>query len=345
MITRFRLKHFQRHIAASYTLERITTFVGPSDAGKSSIIRALGWLFTNRPSGLGFLTQGQTEVKVQAEVDGEQLLRAKSATENLYNLSGANFRSFGTGVPQPVEDLLRLAPASIQSQFEPHYWLSLNPPSAASELNTLADLETLETCQAKAAAALRSAKLTAVNVELQRERAAAEVKRLEPLRDAEKQVETLVERRNQLDSQVASLNAIQAKIDTLSQIHNEGKQLKAFTAELRELVNEEAAITEARAKVERLTSAVNELRTVKHLAEADWLPTPKEWEELGKLRAHEIALKENRATLTALNGLIRDLRAAQTEVDHGAAELRTALKVWGDYKQGAETCPKCGKPL
>lgn len=62
------LQNFQSH---KYTVieldEELNVIVGPSDSGKSAIIRALKWVLYNEPAGDFFIREGEREASVTLE--------------------------------------------------------------------------------------------------------------------------------------------------------------------------------------------------------------------------------------------------------------------------------------
>ncbi len=149
-ITRLKIRGFQKH-EKSVDLEigKLTTFVGPSDKGKSAILRALTWVLTNQPRGNAFINHNVTECKVGAVVDGVPVIRTKGS-QNSYSVNKVEYKSFGLGVPNELEALTKLSPASIQRQMDPPFWLTLSPKNLAKELNEICNYELLDKIQRKA---------------------------------------------------------------------------------------------------------------------------------------------------------------------------------------------------
>ncbi len=54
----------------------VTVLIGPSDAGKSSLLRALRWLATNRPEGDSFVPWGGTKASAVLTLDGGRKIAA-----------------------------------------------------------------------------------------------------------------------------------------------------------------------------------------------------------------------------------------------------------------------------
>ena len=63
----------------------MTSIVGASDVGKSAIIRALGWVLTNKPSGDAFIREGSKEVSAILDIDDKKILRARGK-QNHYRM-------------------------------------------------------------------------------------------------------------------------------------------------------------------------------------------------------------------------------------------------------------------
>jgi exonuclease SbcC len=149
-ITRLKIVGFQKHEKpVDLEIAKLTTFVGASDSGKSAILRALTWVLTNQPRGNAFINHNVTECKVGAVVDGVPVIRTKGS-QNEYLVNKVEFKSFGLGVPNELEALTKLSPASIQRQMDPPFWLTLSPKNLAKELNEICNYELLDKIQRKA---------------------------------------------------------------------------------------------------------------------------------------------------------------------------------------------------
>ena len=146
MFSRLLLKNFQRHKRLEIKVEnRITTIVGPTDAGKSAIIRALRWVCTNQPSGLaGLIRDGAQSVVVELDVDKHTIRRERSKGKNLYWLDDQKFNAFGSKVPEPIAELLKLVDMNFQFQLDPVFWFSQNAGQVSKELNKIVNLDDID---------------------------------------------------------------------------------------------------------------------------------------------------------------------------------------------------------
>lgn len=145
MLKRLRIRNFQRHDNLDLVLDpSITTIVGPSDIGKSAILRALRWVCFNKPDGNGFIRHGQDTCKVQVEVDGHKITRTRDKTKNTYTLDGKVLHSFSRGVPDLVERCLRLGDVNFQLQHDAPYWFALTASDVSKQINSIVDLRVVD---------------------------------------------------------------------------------------------------------------------------------------------------------------------------------------------------------
>lgn len=103
------IENFQSH---EYTLlefsEGLNVIVGPSDQGKSAIIRAVKWALFNEPRGMDFIRTGTSSSKVTVEFSNNYtIIRERSKSKNRYQVvdpekNVKTFEGFGNEVPQEV---------------------------------------------------------------------------------------------------------------------------------------------------------------------------------------------------------------------------------------------------
>lgn len=150
------LINFQKHEHETFDLSSpIVSFSGKSNAGKSSVLRALRWLCLNQPRGDAWaLRWGAKEVKVILEVDGHTIARS-SGQANLYNLDGRDFKAFGADVPEPIAKILNVDEINFSNQMDSPFWFSLTPGECAKELNRIVRLDKIDETLAGIASTLR----------------------------------------------------------------------------------------------------------------------------------------------------------------------------------------------
>ena len=145
MLERLTIENFQAHSKLDLKLDpAVTTIVGPSDAGKSAVIRALIWLATNRPLGDSFIRDGETRARVSLLVDSRWIVRTRGKSENTYSIDGEELKAFGNEVPSEVSQLLNLSPINLQHQHDSPFWFSETAGEVSRQLNQIVDLSIID---------------------------------------------------------------------------------------------------------------------------------------------------------------------------------------------------------
>ncbi|MDY0234486.1 MAG: AAA family ATPase [Gudongella sp.] len=105
------INNFQSHKYSELHFgQDLNVIIGPSDSGKTSIIRALKWVLYNEPSGDFFIREGENEVSVTIKLsDNTVLKRYRTKSKNGYQLITSDgiesvFEGIGTSVPQEIID-------------------------------------------------------------------------------------------------------------------------------------------------------------------------------------------------------------------------------------------------
>ncbi|SKA86746.1 Rad50 zinc hook motif-containing protein [Caloramator quimbayensis] len=88
--------------------EGYNVICGPSDSGKSAIIRALKWVLYNEPKGTDFITQGENSCKVSVTFsDDTTIIRERAKNRNIYRLIDSKgeesiFEGFKNDIPKEI---------------------------------------------------------------------------------------------------------------------------------------------------------------------------------------------------------------------------------------------------
>lgn len=139
-LTELSVTNFQSHAATTLELvPGLNVIVGSSDSGKSALLRALYWLYYNKPRGAEFIRLGAKSATVTARYDdGTELTRSRSTSSAgsylITRLDGEQVKLSGIGNQLPADVLavhrtpsLNLAgedlSLNIALQFEPPFIL------------------------------------------------------------------------------------------------------------------------------------------------------------------------------------------------------------------------------
>lgn len=155
------LRNFQIHEYLEVDLSQpITSIVGPSDIGKSAILRALKWLCFNRPGGDSFVRGGEVGTSVTLFISKHKIVRLRSKTRNVYILDGVEFKAIGTNVPDDISSILRVREENFQVQHDSPFWFHETPGQVSKELNQIVNLGVIDDSLSKVATSVRKARGT-----------------------------------------------------------------------------------------------------------------------------------------------------------------------------------------
>lgn len=146
MLTEIKLKNFQAHRRLVLPLRPgLNVITGASDRGKSAIVRALRFL-TLHESATNLTTNGEDDMAVRVVTHGHNVIsRFKNTKEYGYSLNDLpKFLACARDQPIPITTVLNLTPENFQSQFDPHFLLSLTPGQVAKEINRIVALSDID---------------------------------------------------------------------------------------------------------------------------------------------------------------------------------------------------------
>lgn len=116
------IENFQSHKYSRLDFsENLNVIVGPSDNGKSAIIRALKWVLFNEPKGSDFIRYGENYCRVTITLSDEtKIVRERTKTKNLYKLVKDNnetvFEGFGNEIPIDIIDAHQINKVNIDKE-------------------------------------------------------------------------------------------------------------------------------------------------------------------------------------------------------------------------------------
>ncbi len=165
-IKRLRLRNFQSHRETEFEFTPgLNIIVGPSDQGKSAIVRALRWLVYNEPRGTGFIRVGETRCEVRVELSNGvavERIRDESNRTNRYILEVPGeealvFERFNKEVPFEVRQALgiqklvidrdRAVEINLASQLEAPFLLEESGTTRSKVLGRMANLHIIDAAQ------------------------------------------------------------------------------------------------------------------------------------------------------------------------------------------------------
>ena len=152
MIQKLSIKNYQSHTDTELELGALTVLVGPSNSGKSAVVRAFRALAGNQ-TGKDFITVGQTTTQISATTDQGTIVLTKGKPEDSYVILPADdpknpkrFTKLGVGVPQDVTDFLGIEPKdaiNFANQLDMPYLLKTSSAEVARVLGELTNVSSI----------------------------------------------------------------------------------------------------------------------------------------------------------------------------------------------------------
>lgn len=155
------IENFQSHKYTKINFnDFVTVIIGPSDSGKTAVIRAMKWVFFNEPSGVEIIKKGANEAKVTIELNsGFKIIRGRSKSKNYYEILSPDgeldrFEGFGVNVPKEIADLSGIVKINlgnnyklslnISEQLDSPFLITESPSIKANALGKLAGVDIID---------------------------------------------------------------------------------------------------------------------------------------------------------------------------------------------------------
>ena len=194
--------------------QQVTSIVGNSYTGKSTVIRALRFVLFNKPSGTAMIRWGQKKTSVTVCINGHTIRRIRGKTKNLYILDGQRLEGFGSGVPEPIENIVNMSLLNFQGQHDVPFWFGMSSGGVSRELNHIVDLTIIDKTLTNLSKEVRKSK-TSVQVSNDRLKEIQEHKKdLQHVPTMEEEFDPIVQLKKEVDQ-------TESKIDTILSIKEE----------------------------------------------------------------------------------------------------------------------------
>ncbi|WP_422486783.1 AAA family ATPase [Gudongella sp. DL1XJH-153] len=230
------LENFQSHIYSEIEFgPDLNVIVGPSDSGKSAIIRALKWVMYNEPSGDFFIREGEKECRVTVELsEGTKLQRYRTKSKNGYRLIDNNgfesvFEGIGLTVPQEIIDITGITKIQLDSdsenainlgeQLEGPFLLTEKASTRANAIGRLVGVDLVDDALRDVLRDIRSLNQNRKQKEETLDETSKRIEEFDYIEQIKKtyaQVNSIIGKAKQLDEKVNTLQGIRKSIDSLN---------------------------------------------------------------------------------------------------------------------------------
>lgn len=247
MIRDIYLQGFQSHTNTHITFaDGLTVITGPSDSGKTAVIRALRWLAFNEPTGEAFVNESVGEALVKVVLDNGIIIsktRRKGKTTYILQMgvddAGSVFEK--SEVPEEIKQVLGIekqtfgdfqTSLNFSFQLEAPFLISEPASAGAKVLGKLAGTEAVDLAVKSVSKDTYAARQERSQAEKEIERFLSQLFLYEGIDEAKQKVEIC----ELIVSDIETLIAKQEKLKTVQEQHNKAtKQLEQCTISLEKL--------------------------------------------------------------------------------------------------------------
>lgn len=349
------IEDFQSHSKTNISLGgpgELTVIVGPTDSGKTAIVRGLRLLMYNVPQGTDYIRVGRQTATVAIElVDGTKVVRERAKSINRYRIvkpgqSPQVFEGFGGSVPLEVQEATGVRVVTIGDSLElalnlseqldgPFLGKSVSGPAKAKILGSLAGTEEVDEAQRQLGTDLYRASQDEKRFLSEIEVLDAKIREydyLPALAEKIASLEALLQAVREAQDRLASLEAASQK---LANIQTQRAQALGILARWKNLREAEFCVITAEGDCIRLNAVIS------HKAALNRITADREaW---AKLRARWINLPAAEASVKKADSAQSQLKTLQSASETlvatqaGLERVAVTLQRWTGLSEASKT--------
>lgn len=351
MIKSLQIKNYQSHKDTELELHKgVNVIIGPTDSGKTAVLRALELLIDNRPLGNEFNSNwgGRTIVRITT-TEGVTITRgqAEDGTDKTYKLSTLDtpLKAFGTDVPKEIKESLNFDEINFQSQLDAPFLLTKTAGEVARHFNKIAHLEKIDIANANIKKEINQINSDIKHKQTDLKNKTAELETYQYLETFEKEIrvlEILEQERIQKNEEFKILDVIIDNIKITNDQINEYQQIIEIEETLNSILDSFELKNELENKYETLNELVNEITETN-----DQLNEFKKVVEVSDFINDVLKLFENKRNSQVdynnLNNLLRNVKSTNKELTLAESDYSTLHKQF-DEEMG-DSCILCGNKI
>ena len=229
----------------------LNALTGPSDSGKSGIVRAIKFVIQNEPKGADFIRLGAKRATVRLHFSNKKIIeRSRTKTSaGEYIVTDENgveteFKGFGNNIPMEVLNAHQMPKVELATgverslnvayQLDGHFMLSDSPASRASAIGRLTGVHLVDAAIREKSKEMRALTVDTNTAEARIEELNEELTQYEFVDEEEKALQTI-------KGFIMAAEQLEKKLDNLTSLREQRKkaqlEVTEYTSELLELAH------------------------------------------------------------------------------------------------------------
>lgn len=266
MINSLTINNFQSHKKSYLEFAPGSNFIiGSSDTGKTAILRVLGWIINNKPSGESFRSHWGGSTFGKVIIDKKKIVRFKGKKGNFYKLDDKKFVSFGQDIPEEIKQLLNFSSLNLQKQFDSPFLLALSGGEVAKYLNKIVHLNKIDSSIFNINRILRKEKADLEYTKIELEETKKKDKQFDWIESTEGclvKLELFEKALHDKKKKYGLLSSIIAQLDTFQKELNQYIDITKYDEEINLLIKKEDEIKDSLYKKNDLKNKIESIQTI-----------------------------------------------------------------------------------
>jgi len=352
MIKTLNVQNFQAH--KDSTLEfhpGVNIIKGTSYHGKSSIIRALRWLLTNRPQGFAFKShfadENEDTIVAIATEEGSEISRIRGKVENGYVCEDIEYKALRGEVPEEVLSKFNTNEINLLTQHEPYFMLQDTAGERGRKLNSVVNLGIIDEVLGKAAGLIRKINSDIIDTTNKLEVKKEELQKFDFLEEKEilaNEINSLLIEQEEISKKYFNLSVLIKDIEEVKKSKEDNELWLYIKKPYEELIILIPNNQKIKNKIEELNKLTYEIEkcTNKIKEDKNWLFIKNEYSILNK----EIIFNKNlRVKITELFKLVHSIEKTKTIQNSAIQAVKTIKEQYDTMLKSNKICPLCGAKL
>ena len=352
MIKKLIIKNFQSHKESIFDFSKgFNVIIGTGDSGKTSSLRALNWVRSNRPLGEGFIRTGTEEASVKLELSDEvnswiTRTRGKTNSYTIHTDSNSEdmvLTAFGNNVPEEVSSLINMDEINIQWQTNPYYLVYESAGQIALIIRETYGLDQIDKVISNIGSKIRVNNGKLENVELELNDINTEIKELENI-DLIKLKNLIEEAEIKINNKLNKELLVKNLSKLINDIKNVNNRISSIPENLDDIIKQSEKELE---KYEFVLSSVNSIKlTIKQIKTIS-IPCIKADEIDEVIRKTDILNKYTKinSKLTNLESLISKIKFNDSRIEEFEQLVKAQKELINTSMEELTECPYCGEDL